>query len=157
LKSAAPASVGVGKIEHMFESTYDGALQAAIATLTRACAIASAHKYTAIAELERLRNTGEHAKWAGDTTDAVAAEVAAVLHISHEDALREVRLAVTLRDEFSKVAALFAGRASTPDASGGSNNAASGRSPKGGRVLPNSSSLHADRPKTPSKSPGSRR
>ena len=75
-------------------------------------------KYAAIAELERRRNTGEHPKWAGDKTDAVAAEVAAALNISQEDALREVRLAVMLRDEFSKVAALFAGGASTPNPSG---------------------------------------
>jgi hypothetical protein len=100
------------------EPTLNGALLATIAATTRAYAIASAHKYTAIAELERRRNTGEHAKWAGDKTDAVAAEVAAAVHISHEDALRELRLAVMLRDEFSNVAAQFVGKPSTPDASG---------------------------------------
>jgi hypothetical protein len=91
----------------MFEAASDAALIDTIAAEARASAVADARKYGAIAELERRRNTGDHANWACDDWDSMAAEVAAALNIGHGRAISEVDLAVTLRDRLPKVAALF--------------------------------------------------
>ncbi len=94
-------------IEYMFEALTDSELIDAIAAEARTSAISDARKYGAIAELERRRNTGEHAKWACDDWDSAAAEVAAALNIGHARAGGEMELAVTLRDRLPKVGALF--------------------------------------------------
>jgi hypothetical protein len=78
-----------------------------ITATARASAASDARKYAAIAELERRRNTGEHAYWACDDLDATAAEIAAALNIGHGRASGEMDLAVTLRDRLPRVAALF--------------------------------------------------
>ncbi|WP_193048281.1 HNH endonuclease signature motif containing protein [Mycolicibacterium baixiangningiae] len=56
----------------------------------------------------RRSQCSETEGWAADTTDAVAAEVAAALNISHEYACDQVRLARALRERLSQVAAVFA-------------------------------------------------
>jgi hypothetical protein len=91
----------------MFEAVDDSASIGVIAAEARASAVSDARKYGAIAELERRRNTGEHANWACDDWDAAAAEVAAALNIGHGRACGEMDLAITLRDRLPKVAALF--------------------------------------------------
>jgi Domain of unknown function (DUF222) len=100
-------SVDDGIIEHMFEDLDDAELIDAITAEARASAVSDARRYAAIAELERRRNTGEHAHWACDDWDAAAAEVAAALNIGHGRASGEMDMAVMLRDRFPKVGALF--------------------------------------------------
>jgi hypothetical protein len=94
-------------VERMFEELDDAALVDTIAAEARASAVSDARRYGAVAELERRRNTGEHAHWACDDWDAAAAEVAAALNIGHGRASSEMDLVVTLRDRLPKVAALF--------------------------------------------------
>jgi hypothetical protein len=91
----------------MFEDLDDAALVDTITGYARSSAADDALNYAGIAELERRRNTGEHASWACDDTDAAAAEVAAALNIGHGRACGEMDLAVTLRDRLPKVVALF--------------------------------------------------
>ncbi len=93
----------------MFERRSDAALVDTHRRVTAAGqrAPADARKYAAIAELERRRNTGEHARGRATTVDAAAAEVAAALNIGHGRACGEIDLAVVLRDRLPKVAALF--------------------------------------------------
>jgi Domain of unknown function (DUF222) len=91
----------------VFDELSDAALVDTIAAEARASAVADARRYGAIAELERRRNTGEHAHWACDDWDAAAAEVAAALNIGHGRACSEMDLAVALRDRLPRVAALF--------------------------------------------------
>jgi hypothetical protein len=100
-------SVDATTIARMFENLADAELVDTIAAEARASAVSDARKYGAIAELERRRNTGEHALWACDDWDAAAAEVAAALNIGHGRACGEMDLAITLRDRLPKVAALF--------------------------------------------------
>jgi Domain of unknown function (DUF222) len=73
-------------------------------------AAASARRLTAIAELVRRRAEGptDCAQWSCDNWDAMAAEVAAALHVSHGMASGQMYLGVALRDRLPKVAALFA-------------------------------------------------
>ncbi len=85
----------------------DAALIDAVTGWARWGAAADARKYAAIAELERRRNTGQHARWACDDEAAAAAEIAAALNIGHGRACGEMDLAVVLRDRFPKVAAAF--------------------------------------------------
>jgi hypothetical protein len=92
----------------MFERVDDAGLVDVIAATARASAVADSRKYAAIAELQHRRNTGEHARWACDDTDATAAEIAAALNIGHGRSLGEIDLAVMLRDRLPQVGALFA-------------------------------------------------
>ncbi|MDT5359079.1 MAG: hypothetical protein QOC69_841, partial [Mycobacterium sp.] len=92
----------------MFERVGDAGLVDVITATARASAASDARKYAAIAELQRRRNTGEHAHSACDDTDATAAEIAAALNIGHGRALGEIDLALALRDRLPQVAALFA-------------------------------------------------
>ncbi len=110
-------SVDQIRVEHVFEDlpvdvdglrgADDAALIDAVTGWARLGAAADARKYAAIAELERRRNTGEHARWACDDEAAAAAEIAAALNIGHGRACGEMDLAVVLRDRFPKVAAAF--------------------------------------------------
>jgi len=72
-------------------------------------AAASARRLAAIAELVRRRADGptDWAQWSCDNWDAMAAEVAAALHVSHGMASGQMYLSVALRDRLPKVAALF--------------------------------------------------
>ncbi|MBO0677831.1 DUF222 domain-containing protein [Mycolicibacterium sp. S2-37] len=56
----------------------------------------------------RLSRCSETEYWAVDTMDAVAAEVAAALNISHALACAQVRLARALREQLPQVGAVFA-------------------------------------------------
>jgi hypothetical protein len=102
-------SVGVGSIEHVFESCSDAEIVEVISAQARASAAAEARKYAAIAELER-RRTGAGVRWehaAADAWDGAAAEIGAALNIGHGRALGEMDIAVMLRDRFPRLAALF--------------------------------------------------
>ena len=72
-------------------------------------AAASASRLAAIAELVRRRADGptDCAQWSCDNWDAMAAEVAAALHVTHGMASGQMYLSVALRDRLPTVAALF--------------------------------------------------
>ncbi len=88
----------------------DAAVVAAIAECARVEAIAAALRLAAIAELVARRADGptDCAHWSCDNWDAIAAEVAAALGISHAMASGQMYLGVALRDRLPRVAALFA-------------------------------------------------
>jgi hypothetical protein len=88
----------------------DSMVVAAITGWAYVEAAASARRLAAIAELMRRRADGpaDCARWSCDNWDAMAAEVAAALHISHGMASGQMYLGVALRDRLPKVAAAFA-------------------------------------------------
>lgn len=108
------------KIAHMFdvplpgpETLADADDSMVVAAITGwACveAAASARRLAAIAELVRRRAEGptDCAQWSCDNWDAMAAEVAAALHVSHGIASGQMYLGVALRDRLPKVAVAFA-------------------------------------------------
>jgi Domain of unknown function (DUF222) len=91
-------------------SADDAVVVAAIAGCARVEAAAAARRLAAIAELVARRAEGrtDCAHWSCDNWDAIAAEVAAALGISHAMASGQMYLGVALRDRLPKVAALFA-------------------------------------------------
>lgn len=105
-------------IEHMFEKMFraagDAEVVAAIEDSSRAEAQASARRLAAIAELVRRRcGDDDTAHWACDAWDATAAEVSAVLSITHGRASGQMHLSQALCRRLPDVAALFmAGRLS---------------------------------------------
>ncbi len=100
-----------GMIEHMFEDVDEAGLLATIEEATRTEAAAAALRSSAIGELltRRLADPDdERSRWACDGFDSTAAEVAAVMNISHGKACGQLRIAEYLRDRLPKVASLFA-------------------------------------------------
>jgi hypothetical protein len=93
-------------IERMFElleppaSTEPAALLDGVRAASRAETRAAAQRLTGIWNLYkvRLRETGDHAEWAVDTWDAVAAEVAAALNVSLGLAGSFVRMAKAMHE-----------------------------------------------------------
>lgn len=104
-----------GTIAPMFDSQFRGAADTAvleaIGQAAQAESAAAARKLAAIAELvDRRCSDGHRADWACDDWDAAAAEISAVLGISHGRASGQMQLAVSLV-RLPRVAALFrAGR-----------------------------------------------
>jgi hypothetical protein len=103
----------------MFDSVLEGeALVRAsdadvVATITEAArveAAASARRLAAIAELVHRGAVGptDSARWSCDNWDALAAEVACALGVSHGMASSQMYLAVALRNRLPAIAALFA-------------------------------------------------
>ena len=87
-----PAAVALAAIE-------DGALMAAQG---------EGRRLAGIAELVRLRCAGEeHAWWACDDWDAAAAEISALLGVTHGRASAQMHLALSLRDRLPRVNALL--------------------------------------------------
>jgi hypothetical protein len=80
-----------------------------ISTAARCEARAVAERLVAIGELfgDRLREFGEAKEWAVDTTDVVAAEVAAALRISKGMALSYLGYARAMRERLPQVGAVF--------------------------------------------------
>ncbi|WP_235629792.1 HNH endonuclease signature motif containing protein [Mycolicibacterium novocastrense] len=103
-------SVGRGTLEHMFDSEFseadDAAVVAAIEESTRAEARAGARRLAAIAELAR-RRVDDDDRAAFDGWDAAAAEVAAAMTVGHRRASAQMRIAIALRDRLPRVAALY--------------------------------------------------
>jgi Domain of unknown function (DUF222) len=87
----------------------DAEVVAAIEEWTRVAAAASARQLAAIAELtsRRCDKEDERAHWACDNWDFAAAEVAAAAGMSPKKASGQMQLALRLRHELPKVAALF--------------------------------------------------
>lgn len=86
----------------------DAAVAAAIEGWARLTAAADAQRLGAIAELaDRRLREAEHQDWACDDWDAAAAEVAAALNVSHGRALRQIDLALALRDRLPAVGAML--------------------------------------------------
>ena len=74
----------------------------------RAAAQGEGRRLAGIAELVRLRCAGEeHAWWACDDWDAAAAEVSAILGVTHGRASAQMHLALSLRDRLPRVNALL--------------------------------------------------
>ncbi len=109
------------RIESMFDnalpgvaelkSAHDSMVIAAVTGWARVEAAASARRLDAIAELVARRVDGgaaECGRWSCDNWDAMAAEVAAALGVSHGIASGQMYLAVALRERLPRVAALFA-------------------------------------------------
>ncbi|MET0702419.1 MAG: DUF222 domain-containing protein, partial [Mycobacterium sp.] len=90
----------------------DAELKRAMAEFGRVSAAADAGRLATIAELARRRGVDdpddERQNWPVDPTDAAAAEVAAVLNLSHRRAVSQLNLGVTLHRRLPKVSALFA-------------------------------------------------
>jgi hypothetical protein len=81
---------------------------AAIAEGARASAQGDGRRLAAIAQLVRLRCAGEeHAWWACDDWDAAAAEISAILGVTHGRASAQMHLALSLRDRLPRVNALL--------------------------------------------------
>ncbi len=99
--------------DQMFSGADDAAVVAAIGEWNAAESAAAAHKLAAVAELTRRRCAeGERADWACDDWDSAAAEVSAVLGVSHSRASRQMDLAMSITG-LPAIAALFlAGRLS---------------------------------------------
>jgi hypothetical protein len=85
----------------------DAELVDGIVDWSRATAAAEARKSAAIAELVRRRVKDEHPDWACDDWDACAAELSCALTVSHGRASSQMDLAITLRDRFPQLGALF--------------------------------------------------
>ncbi len=86
----------------------DAAVAAAIEGWARLAAAADAQRLGVIAELaDRRLREAEHPDWACDDWDAAAAEVAAALNVSHGRALRQIDLALALRDRLPAVGAML--------------------------------------------------
>ena len=88
----------------------DSMVVAAITGWSCVEAAASARRLAAIAELVGRRADGptDCEQWSCDSWDAIAAEVAAALGVSHGIASGQMYLGVALRDRLPKVAAAFA-------------------------------------------------
>lgn len=87
----------------------DAAVVAAMAGWARVEAQAAARRLAAVAELTVRRcEDGERADWACDDWDGAAAEVSAVLGLSHGRASGQMHEAMALRTRLPQVAALFA-------------------------------------------------
>jgi hypothetical protein len=88
----------------------DAELIAAIGECARAEAAAGASRLAAIAELVARKADGpvDHGQWSCDNWDAMAAEVAAALNISHSMASGQMYMASALRDRLPRIASLFA-------------------------------------------------
>jgi hypothetical protein len=80
-----------------------------VCSAARAEACAAAERLVAIWELFtlRMRETDETVEWAADATDAVCAEIAAALSISHGLAASHVRYARALREQLPMVGRAF--------------------------------------------------
>ncbi|WP_234817958.1 HNH endonuclease signature motif containing protein [Mycolicibacterium sphagni] len=86
----------------------DAAVVAVIGDSARAENQDAARRVAAIGELAARRCADdEHAHWACDEWDAAAAEVSAILGVTHGRASSEMHLALSLRHRLHKVAALF--------------------------------------------------
>ena len=86
----------------------DAALVDTVAGCARASAQAEAVKLAAIAELQRRRCAdGEHARWACDDWDVLAAEIGCALNVSSGRASGQMDLAVALRDRFPRLGHLL--------------------------------------------------
>ena len=101
----------------MFDSAFRGAsdqaVVAAIGEWNAAEATAAAHKLAAIAELTRRRcDDDERAMWSCDGWDSAAAEVSAVLGVSHGRASGQMDLAISLTTLPAVAAEFVAGRLS---------------------------------------------
>ena len=97
---------------HMFDeglrSASDAAVVDAIEQWAREEAGAAARRLAAVAELVRRRcGDGEQAYWACDSWDAAAAEVSAVLGITHGRASAEMDLSLSLHYRLPRIAELF--------------------------------------------------
>ncbi|MCV7176790.1 DUF222 domain-containing protein [Mycolicibacterium sphagni] len=91
-----------GTIEHVFD------VIAAIAEGARMAAQGEGRRLAGIAELVRERcGDQEHAWWACDDWDAAAAEVSAILGVTHGRASAQMNLALSLRDRLPRVNALL--------------------------------------------------
>jgi Domain of unknown function (DUF222) len=90
-------------------SADDATVVAAIEEWARIEAAVSARRLHAIAELtsRTCDKEDERAHWACDFWDLAAAEVAAALGVSHGKASSQMQLALTLRRQLPKVAALY--------------------------------------------------
>lgn len=87
----------------------DAAVIDAVEACARAEAAAAARRLAAIAELARRRcGDDDRALWACDSWDSAAAEVAAVLGLSHGRACGQLHLGVALYRRLPRLAALFA-------------------------------------------------
>ncbi|MEI7717668.1 MAG: DUF222 domain-containing protein, partial [Mycobacterium sp.] len=88
----------------------DATVVAAIGVCARAEAAAAARRLAAVAELVARRAEGptDSARWSCDNWDAIAAEVAAALGISHAMASGQMYLASALRQRLPRVGALLA-------------------------------------------------
>lgn len=86
----------------------DAAVVAAIERWAGAEAAAAARRLAAVAELARRRcQDDDRADWACDSWDAAAAEVSAVLGMSHARASGQMRLGLALSRRLPRVAAMF--------------------------------------------------
>lgn len=94
----------------MFDGFAGAALVDAIGESARAESAAAARRLSAIAELVAREAIGEtdSGRWSCDNWDAIAAQVAAALNISHPMASGQMYLAMALRDRLPKLAALLA-------------------------------------------------
>ncbi|MCV7399030.1 DUF222 domain-containing protein [Mycobacterium fragae] len=89
----------------------DSTVVTAITGWDRVEAAAAARRLAAVAELVARRVEGgspERGRWSCDNWDAMAAEVAAALGISHGKASGQMYVAVALRERLPQVAAVFA-------------------------------------------------
>lgn len=88
----------------------DAAVVAFVAAATRDEAVAAARRFSAIAELVVRHAVGatDRGRWSCDNWDAIAAQVAAALNISHNLASHQMYQAVALRQRLPAVSALFA-------------------------------------------------
>ncbi|QUR68559.1 HNH endonuclease signature motif containing protein [Mycobacterium spongiae] len=94
----------------MFDRVADRVVVSEMADSARAEAAAAARRLAAIAELVTRHADGpaDRAYWSCDNWDAIAAQVAAALNVSHGLASSQMYLAMALRDRLPAVAALFA-------------------------------------------------
>lgn len=85
-------------------------LVTAIGTAARAEARAAAQRLAAIGELvaRQARGDATYGRWSCDNWDAVAAQVAAALNLSHSAASGQMYLAVALRNRLPKIGSLLA-------------------------------------------------
>src|SRR5262245_54438048 len=105
----ADVSVGRGMIEHVFEEMSDWDLVDVMGEATRDESTAIAQRLAAVAQLY-VRRSGALAEqeWCcADHCDAVAAEIAAVQHISHARAVGQVQFACALWHRLPAVARVF--------------------------------------------------
>jgi hypothetical protein len=96
---------------HDLPSADDSVLAAAIGGWAQVEAAAAARRLAAIGELVARRVRGgpaERGRWSCDNWDAVAAEVAAALNVTHGTASGQMYLATALRERLPQVAALLA-------------------------------------------------
>lgn len=104
------------RFDELFERRYPSTTAESAALVDRICASTRAANRAAAAQLAaigelfayRLSRCSENEAWAVDTTEAVAAELAAALRISHGLAGSRLRYARAMRERLPKVAELFA-------------------------------------------------